>query len=186
MSEKKPQTGSLLIAQPFMDDTNFRRSVVAIVDHTNDEGTVGFIINKPLAITMNELVEDFPEIDGSVFYGGPVSTNTIHYIHNVGAILDGSTEIAPGIFWGGEFDKLKSLVEHEMIKGENIRFFVGYSGWSPGQLDEEMGSGSWIVSDIHPNYLFKSKPVNLWNQVLHNKGDVFGVIAELPEDNSLN
>lgn len=186
MAEKKPKAGNLLISEPFMEDSNFRRSVVLLVDHTMDEGTVGFIINKPLAITMNELVEDFPEIESSVFYGGPVSTNTIHYIHNVGVILDGSTEIAQGVYWGGEFDKLKSLVQHGMILPENIRFFVGYSGWTQGQLDEEMKTGSWILSDMHPNYLFKSKPGKLWNQVLHNKGDVYGVIAEVPEDTSLN
>jgi putative transcriptional regulator len=179
-------TGSLLLAEPFMEDQNFRRSVVLLVDHTSDEGTVGFIINKPLAVKMNELVEDFPEINSMVYFGGPVSTNTIHYMHNVGPLLDGSTEIGPGVFWGGEFDKLKFLVSHGMIEAANIRFFVGYSGWSPGQLNEELESGSWITSEMHANYLFKSKPARLWNQVLHNKGDVFSVLAELPEENILN
>lgn len=179
-------TGSLLLAEPFMADANFRRSVVLLVDHSNDEGSVGFIINKPLSVRMNELVEDFPEIEAVVHYGGPVSTNTIHYIHNVGMLLDGSTEIGPGVFWGGEFDKLKFLVERGLILGENIRFFVGYSGWSPGQLADELDTGSWIMSDMHPNYLFKSKAQKLWNQVLHHKGDVFGVIAQLPEAVNLN
>ncbi len=178
--------GSLLLAEPFMEDLNFRRSVVLLVDHTSEEGTVGFILNKPLAVKMNELVEDFPEINSMVYYGGPVSTNTIHYMHNVGSLLDGSTEIGPGVFWGGEFDKLKFLVSHGMIQETNIRFFVGYSGWSPGQLDEELDSGSWITSEMHANYLFKSKPAKLWHQVLHNKGDVFSVLAQLPEENILN
>lgn len=178
--------GTLLLAEPFMQDTNFRRSVVLVTDHTEDEGTVGFIINKPLTIKINDLVEDFPEIDALAYYGGPVSTNTIHYIHNVGLLLDGSTEIGPGVFWGGEFDKLKFLVAHEMIKSENIRFFVGYSGWSPGQLAEEMDSGSWITADLHANYLFKSKPGRLWNQVMHHKGDVYSVLSQLPEQPNLN
>src|SRR5688500_2695270 len=89
-------TGSLLVAEPFMQDVNFRRAVVLVTDHNQEEGTVGFIINKPLSVRITELVEDFPEIEGYAYYGGPVSTNTIHYIHNVGMLLDGSTEICPG------------------------------------------------------------------------------------------
>ena len=179
-------TGSILIAEPFMQDVNFRRSVILVTDHSDDEGTVGFIINKPLTVKIAELVEDFPEINSYAFYGGPVSTNTIHYIHNVGMLLDGSTEIGPGVYWGGEFEKLKFLITHELVKEENIRFFVGYSGWSPGQLVEELDLGSWIPSEVHANYLFKSKPLKLWNQVMHHKGDVFSVLAQLPEQPNLN
>ena len=129
-------TGSMLIAEPFMEDSNFRRAVVLVTDHLEEEGTVGFIINKPLTVKITELVEDFPSIESLAYFGGPVSTNTIHYIHNVGMLLEGSTEISPGIFWGGDFEKLKFLINHELIKSENIRFFVGYAGWSPGQLAE--------------------------------------------------
>jgi putative transcriptional regulator len=179
-------TGSLLLAEPFMQDSNFRRAVVLVTDHSTDEGTVGFIINKQLTVNITDLVEDFPAIEGLTYYGGPVSTNTIHYIDNVGMLLDGSTEIGPGVFWGGEFDKLKFLITQELIKSENIRFFVGYAGWSPGQLIEELETGSWIVSDVHANYLFKSKPSRLWNQVMHHKGDVFSVLAQLPEQPNLN
>jgi len=179
-------TGSLLVAEPFMLDTNFRRAVILVTDHTDDEGTVGFIINKPLTVKMKDLVEDFPDIDAFAHYGGPVSTHTIHYIHNVGMLLEGSTEIGPGVFWGGDFEKLKFLISQELVKEDNIRFFVGYSGWSPGQLAEELESGSWITSEIHANYLFKSKPTRLWNQVMHHKGEVFSVLAQLPELPNLN
>ncbi|HEY3386045.1 MAG TPA: YqgE/AlgH family protein [Saprospiraceae bacterium] len=186
MMNNDVHTGSLLVAEPFMQDVNFRRAVVLVTDHSDEEGTVGFIINKPLTVTITDLVEDFPIIDAMAYYGGPVSTNTIHYIHNVGMLLDGSTEIAPGVFWGGEFDKLKFLIAHEMIKAENIRFFVGYSGWSPGQLNEELDASSWITAQVHANYLFKSKPSRLWNQVMHHKGDVYSVLAQLPEQPNLN
>ncbi len=179
-------TGSLLIAEPFMEDVNFRRAVILVTDHSEEEGTVGFIINKPLTVTIAELVDGFPQIEALAYFGGPVSTQTIHYIHNVGMMLDGSTEISPGIFWGGEFDKLKFLIERELIRSENVRFFVGYAGWSPGQLLEEMDMGSWITADVHANYLFKSRPSRLWNQVMHHKGDVYSVLAQIPEQISLN
>ncbi len=174
------------MAEPFMQDTNFRRAVVLVTDHTDDEGTVGFIINKPLAVRITDLVDDFPEIDALAYYGGPVSTNTIHYMHNVGMLLDGSTEIGPGVYWGGEFDKLKFLIGQELIRSENIRFFVGYTGWSPGQLIEELDSGSWITTEVHANYVFKSKPSRLWNQVMHHKGDLYSILAQLPEQPNLN
>ncbi|MGB4849621.1 MAG: YqgE/AlgH family protein [Saprospiraceae bacterium] len=179
-------TGSILIAEPFMQDPNFKRSVVLVTDHNDEEGTVGFIINKPLTVKISELVEDFPQIESFAFYGGPVATNTIHYMHNVGMLLDGSTEIGPGVFWGGEFEKLKFLITQELVKEENIRFFVGYSGWGIGQLNEELDLKSWIPSEMHANYLFKSKPTRLWNQVMHHKGDVFSVLAQLPEQPNLN
>ena len=174
------------MAEPFMQDTNFRRAVVLVTDHTDDEGTVGFIINKPLAVRITDLVEDFPEIDALAYYGGPVSTNTIHYMHNVGLLLEGSTEIGPGVYWGGEFDKLKFLITQELIRSENIRFFVGYTGWSPGQLIEELDSGSWLTTEVHANYVFKSKPSRLWNQVMHHKGDLYSILAQLPEQPNLN
>src|SRR5258706_16420366 len=120
-------TGSLLIAEPFMKDLKFKRAVVLITDNSQEEGTVGFIINKPLTVKITDLVEDFPDINAYAYYGGPVSTNTIHYIHNVGRLLDGSTEIGPGGFWGGEFEKLKFLISHQMVKEDNIRLFVSYS-----------------------------------------------------------
>jgi putative transcriptional regulator len=179
-------TGSLLMAEPFMQDSNFRRAVVLVTDHTDDEGTVGFIINKPLAVRITDLVEDFPEIDALAYYGGPVSTNTIHYMHNVGMLLDGSTEIGPGVYWGGEFDKLKFLIGQELIRSENIRFFVGYTGWSPGQLIEELDSGSWLTTEVHANYVFKSKSSRLWNQVMHHKGNLYSILAQLPEQPNLN
>lgn len=179
-------TGSILIAEPFMQDPNFRRSVVLVTDHNEDEGTVGFIINKPLTVKITELVEDFPDFDAFAYYGGPVATNTIHYVHNVGMLLDESTEIGSGVYWGGEFEKLKFLINHELVKEENIRFFVGYSGWSTGQLNEELDLKSWITAEIHANYLFKSKPTRLWNQVMHHKGDIFSVLAQLPEQPNLN
>jgi putative transcriptional regulator len=186
MIKHKLDTGSLLVAEPFMEESNFRRSVILITDHTAEDGTVGFIINKPLKINISELVEDFPEFDSVAYYGGPVSTNTIHYIHNVGPLLEGSTEIVPGVYWGGDFENLKFLISQELIKPDNIRFYIGYSGWSAGQLMQELEASSWITSLMDPNYIFKSKPARLWRQVMYHKGNVYSVLSQLPEHQSLN
>jgi len=178
---KKISTGNILLAEPFMIDPNFKRSVVLLCDHTKEEGTVGFVLNKNLGLKINELILEFPAFDTEVYYGGPVQTDSIHYIHNVGDILDNSTPVVDGVWWGGDFEKLKFLIASDLVQPHNIRFFVGYSGWSPGQLDKEMESGSWVTTEMFANYLFKSKPDSLWQQVMKNKGDRYEVIADMSD-----
>lgn len=121
-----------------------------------------------------------------MYYGGPVQTDTLHYIHNVGDLLEESVRIADGVWWGGDFEKLKFLITSGLIEPHNIRFFVGYSGWSAGQLTEEMDYGSWVTAPMHANYLFKTQPGQLWSQVMYNKGDLYEIIADMPDIVSWN
>ena len=151
-----------------------------------DDGSLGFILNKSLNMKINELIADFPEINSTVFYGGPVQTDTIHYIHNLGHLLEDSQEIMPGIFWGGNFEKLKSLIATGLVTPDDIRFFVGYSGWSKFQLKEELNMGSWVLADMDLNYLFKKNRKDLWSKVMEHKGDVYSVIAQLPDQMTWN
>jgi putative transcriptional regulator len=169
-----------------MLDPNFRRSVVMLCEHTTDDGSVGFILNKPLNVNVSDLVAEMPEIESPVFFGGPVATDSIHFIHNVGELLEESIEVHRGVYWGGDFEKLKFLIQSKLVLAHNIRFFVGYSGWSPGQLKEELEYKSWLISDMHANYLFKSKPNSLWKQAMYNMGNTYSVIAQMPEQYSLN
>ena len=181
MSDIRINIGSALIAEPFMYDHNFGRSVILICDHNEIDGTVGFVVNKKTPYKINQLIEDFPEFDAPTFSGGPVETETLHYIHNVGDLLEGSVEITQGIYWGGHFDKLKFLIQSELIKPNNIRFFIGYSGWDAGQLEGELTHGSWILDEVYSNYIFKIKPNHLWSEILSNKGNTYSVIAQMPD-----
>ena len=135
---------------------------------------------------IDELIADFPDFNVPIYYGGPVQTDTIHYVHTLGELLEDSRKVCEGVWWGGNFEKLKVLIRSEMVTSNDVRFFVGYSGWSEGQLEEEMGLGSWVVADMHPNYLFKSKPNHLWEQIMSNKGDAYTVISQLPDTASYN
>jgi len=179
------KAGTILVAEPFMLDPNFKRSVVLICEH-NDVGTTGFILNKPVDIKIHELVPDFPESKAAVHIGGPVAVDSLHFLHNVGDLLDNSQEVCPGVYWGGDFEKLKFLMETGVIQDQNIRFFIGYSGWSKGQLIEEMQETSWLTEVMDANYLFRVKPFVLWQTVLHNKGNTYTVIAQMPDAVSLN
>ncbi|MDX1479560.1 MAG: YqgE/AlgH family protein [Saprospiraceae bacterium] len=178
--------GTLLLAEPFMIDPHFKRAVVLLCEHASEEGSIGFILNKPLHMQINELVADFPEIASEVYFGGPVATETVHFIHNVGELLEDSVEVKRGVFWGGDFEKLKFLIQSKLVLPGNVRFFVGYSGWSSGQLVEELGYKSWVTTEMHANYLFKSKPKHLWQQIMYNLGDRYSVIAQIPEQPCLN
>lgn len=185
MPKKNIRNGTVLLAEPFMVDPNFKRAVLLLCEHHN-EGSVGFILNKSIDMKINELIVDFPEFDSDVYFGGPVQTDTIHYIHSVGELLEDSQKISDGVYWGGDFEKLKFLISSELVMPKDIRFFVGYSGWTKDQLTDEMKYGSWVPADMHANYLFKSPIEDLWKQVMGNIGDTYSVIAQLPDSASWN
>lgn len=172
--------GKILLAEPYMRDPNFKRAVVLLCEH-EENGSLGFILNKSLKMPICDLIADFPDFEGEAYYGGPVQTDTIHYLHNVGDLLEGSLMVSQGVYWGGDFEKLKFLIQTRLIDHTNIRFFIGYSGWSPGQLIEEMSLPSWILADMDANYAFKSNEELLWQEILEGKDDPYPVIAQIPE-----
>lgn len=180
MVREDVKSGKVLLAEPFMLDPNFKRSAVLLCEHSS-EGSIGFIMNKPLQMRIDELIEDFPEFNGEVFFGGPVQTDTVHFIHNIGDLLDDSVPVSKGVYWGGDFEKLKFLISSDIVSESNVRFFVGYSGWSEGQLADEMTYGSWIMANMDSNYLFKLQPKELWERVMYDKGNAYTVISQIPE-----
>lgn len=178
--------GKVLLSDPFMRDSSFKRAVILMCEN-NAEGSLGFVLNKPLKDTkIDRLISDFPDFDVTVHFGGPVQTDTIHYIHNVGDLLEDSVKIIDGVYWGGDFEKLKFLITSGLIEPHNILFFVGYTGWSGGQLENEMVYNTWVSADLDANYVFKNKPTSLWNKIMNNKGNPFTVIAQMPDDANWN
>ncbi len=191
MSSEQPdliqiENGSLLVAEPFMLDPNFKRAVVLIVDYSPTEGSIGFILNRSTPLKLSELIEDIDDFDAPVFYGGPVAENTLHFLHNVGSLIEESVKIAPGVYWGGHFESLKFLINQKLIQLENIRFFMGYSGWDSQQLQQEIQEPSWFIDQIDPNYIFKSKPEHLWKEILEKKGDHYSAISQMDGDYIFN
>jgi putative transcriptional regulator len=155
--------GQILISEPFMEDPNFKQAVILICDYVLEHGTVGFMLNKPIDMKVDELIDDFPDFDDSVYLGGPVGHDTIHYVH-----------------------KLKFLIDTKVITSEDIKFFVGYSGWSPGQLSDELKMGSWVVDDMDNNYLINISSDDLWKSSLTNMSSSMAIIAEIPDKVNLN
>ncbi len=184
-SELGISKGKVLLSDPFMMDPHFKRSAILLTDYSN-EGSVGFILNRSIDMKINDLIVDFPTIDSEVFYGGPVASDTVHYLHNVGDLLEESIYVSKGVYWGGDYTKLKFLIENQLIQPNNIRFFVGYSGWSSGQLEEEISIKSWMLANMNANFLFKMNPRNLWQKILDIKGNNYAIISKIPDPVCLN
>ncbi len=184
-SNFRPEAGLILISEPFLADMYFKRSVVLLSEH-DVEGSIGFILNKPTDITVNDAIDDFPVFDAPLYFGGPVSTDTLYYIHTIGEQLEGSREIMNGVYWGGSFEQLKELILSGTVTPDQIRFYAGYSGWDNDQLDMELKEHAWLISSGSMSYSFYKNPSMLWKQVLRSMGKEYARMAEFPEDPSLN
>lgn len=183
-SRLKLKVGRLLIAQPFLPDSYFTRSVILIGQH-DYEGSVGFILNKPTEFPINDALEDFPEIEANLYFGGPVQTDTIHFIHRFKNI-PGSKELSPGVYWGGDLEILKQGIASKKIEADDIMFFAGYSGWEEGQLEEEKTNKAWFVSENKPEFMFSDNACDLWGYTLKSIGSNYAILANFPVDPSLN
>ncbi len=180
-----PQKGRILVAEPFLNDIYFKRSIVFITEH-NDEGSIGFVLNKQVNMKIEEIISDFPSFDGYISIGGPVNTNTVHYIHTIGDMLPNSVPVCGDICWGGDFDILKGMIKEGLVKKDQIRFFLGYSGWVPSQLDEELSQNSWLVADIEPEIIMNHNMINIWKEVLNSLGSKYKMWINSPDNPSLN
>jgi putative transcriptional regulator len=181
----QPQKGSLLISEPTLKDSYFNRSVVLIVEHNND-GTVGFILNKQIDVDLNGLVSDFEEIEASVFFGGPVNKDNLFFIHSFGKEIEGALPITKKLFWGGDFTMLKDILRKDKSNIDKVRFFIGYSGWDPGQLQMELDQNSWVVKSMVEDNILSSSPKNLWKDTLRKMGNEVALLSFFPENPQLN
>lgn len=169
-----------------MDDPNFTRSVVLLTEH-GDEGALGFVINHPSLLLLNDLVAEFTGNEFPVFYGGPVAMDTLHFIHRCPDKISDGEEIAKGIYWGGNFESLKALVNQGGVTKEEVKFFVGYSGWGMDQLDQEMKGNTWIVSDqYNSDLVFSSNEEEIWREVIIHLGPKYAHISNFPQNPNLN
>lgn len=184
VNKYEPAKGRFLVSEPFMDDPNFRRTVVILAEH-NEEGSVGYVLTQKLKLKINQIFEGVPEFDAPVYLGGPVGHNTLHFIHRAPLIITGGEEIAPGLFWGGNFDRVKELLSFNLISASDILFFIGYSGWGKGQLNEEIERKSWIIAPENPILVFNPHPEHFWRDVLKSM-DEYKHFSNYPIDPNLN
>ena len=182
----KPKKGNLLIAEPsIIGDMSFNRSIVLLADH-NTDGSIGFILNKPLEYTIHDLVPGI-DADFKVYNGGPVEQDNLYFIHKVPELIPNSIEISLGIFWGGDFSKVAELIADKKLNKKHIRFFLGYSGWQANQLDDELKSNSWVVTEnVYKKEIIEKNCEAFWREKMLEFGGEYSIWSNAPENPSLN
>lgn len=180
----EPKKGRILIAEPFLTGSYFNRSIVFLVEH-NTEGSVGFILNKPVDFPVPDFKKQMPKFNDILHMGGPVNIESVYYLHTLGDLIPNSVQIVDNLYWGGDYDCLKQMIDSGSIDGTQVRFFLGYSGWGEGQLHEEIGEDSWLVADIHPDTVMQSSP-KLWNKMVKKQGGIYSIWENYPENPSMN
>ncbi|HET7117936.1 MAG TPA: YqgE/AlgH family protein [Hanamia sp.] len=180
-----PAKGTLLIANPFLKDPNFSRTVIFICENVN-EGTFGFVLNKQFPKNLNEILPELNDLNLPVYSGGPVQGDSLHFLHQYPDLIIGGEEVFKGVYWGGNFESLQIHLKNNDIDKNKIRFFIGYSGWTEGQLDFEMKEGSWLTVEATRELIFETSPENTWRESLNQLGGEYKMLANYPTDPQLN
>ena len=183
--DKIPEKGKILISEPFLPDTFFNRSIVYLTDH-NPEGSVGFILNRRLDLKISAAIEGFENWDENLNMGGPVAPDTLHFLHNLGDMIPGSVLVAGNLYWGGDIDTVRDLISLGRINYSQIRFFLGYSGWSSGQLDRELKEDSWIIARVKSDIIMNNRGDDTWKRVLRSFKNKYRMWAEFPDSPEMN
>lgn len=181
-----PTKGKILLSEPFLQDEYFSRSVVLLCEH-NDEGSFGFVLNNYLDIDLHEVSTNFPNIPAKVSLGGPVKNQNLYFIHTLGDLIPGSSQVCESIYIGGDFDVLteKLIADPSLLK--HVRFFLGYSGWNHGQLQDELKEKSWLVLDNFDTHeIMDTDYENIWKELMSKQGGKYQMMSKFPLDPRLN
>ncbi len=181
----EPKQGHILIAEPFLAGSYFNRSIIILASY-GENGAVGFILNKKVEYPVEDLFVNFPDFDSEIHIGGPVGTDSIYFIHTLGDLVPGSIQIKDNLYWGGDFEALKLQIKLGLVKPSQVRFFLGYSGWDAGQLEEEINENSWLVADIPQHDLMNIDENMMWVESVRAIGGKYSMWENFPENPSLN
>jgi len=177
--------GMLLLSEPYLEDASFRRSVILLCEHSNSH-SFGIIINQAQDNVFETVMDEKVFENIPLYAGGPVDTSILQFLHRRPDLIPGGLEIAPNIFWSGDFEKAIESIVNEGITFSDIKFFIGYSGWGAGQLEREIKSNAWYLEPAKAEYVFDEQCDQLWRKILMDKGGNYRVLATYPEDPNLN
>jgi putative transcriptional regulator len=182
LSNITPQQGSLLLSEPFMLDPNFQRSVILLCEHGEEE-SLGLVLNQPSSLLLKDVMLDMPDAEHQLFVGGPVGQDSVQFIHKCYDRLNSGIEIREGLYWGGNFEALKLLINDRSIRMDEIKFFIGYSGWGDGQLAKELKENTWMIGNSYnPDIVFVNDEENLWKQAVISLGPRYAHVAGFPQN----
>lgn len=179
--------GVFLVASPSLRDPNFRQAVVLLCEH-GAEGALGVVVNRPTGMLITEALPQIPVLEGQrhvLFAGGPVQPNQVLVLYRLTERPTDTHHVVDGIYLGGDLSTVERVLTAP--SGPDVfRAYAGYSGWGPGQLEQEMKTGSWIIVPADPTVVFQQDPARAWGDILRSLGKPYEFYAEMPFDPSLN
>lgn len=165
----KLESGNLLVSTPLLHDFFFGHSVIILVEH-DQTSSMGFILNNMSEGLVCEIVPELDEIYFPIYIGGPVNHDRIFFIHKNPEIHD-SIPLNNGLYWGGDIEQVKEFIKDGIISEDDIRFFLGYSGWTEQQLENEIKTNSWIITKPYSiDELLRNNGSFLWKTIVSKLG----------------
>lgn len=161
------------------------RTVVFLCEH-QQQGSFGFVLNKKYTHSLDELISDMEGYPLPVYDGGPVQRDTIHFLHQYPDLIPDSFAVTEKIYWGGNFETVMALIKSGSIDTNKIKFFIGYSGWGDGQLNDEMKEKSWLTVSTTRKLVFNTAPDEVWKESLQHLGGNYALLANYPVNPQLN
>ena len=181
-SNDKVKKGSIIFSQPLMNDKNFKRSIILICEHGRD-GSFGYKLNDKVDCEYLEINVD-KKIKNNLYHGGPVDNTFLNFVHNDNDLGGDKLKIKKNIFLGGDYDELKLNMNRKEIK---CKFFMGYSGWTKNQLEDEIKENSWIVIyNFDFDKIFEIVDEKSWSKVLSEDSFRNKIFSNYPSDSTLN
>ena len=156
-----------------------------ICDYQTD-GAIGFVLNRKYSKNVGELISNLETCDFPVYYGGPVQTDTIHFLHRCPELIPDGLNIGNGIYWGGDFEKTSELIKSGEIEQSKIRFYIGYSGWGEEQLEGEIEEKTWLLAQSNTKLVFHKNAGLIWQDSLKELGGKYEQLIHYPLDPQLN
>jgi putative transcriptional regulator len=193
--------GTLLIASLALEDPNFHRSVVLIIQHAAADGTLGLILNRPLGDKVSlysteelqklagaeGMVSDArAELGGLFFQGGPVQPGYLFFLHRLQDVIQGGSPVCPGVYLGGDLEAIRTHATALATADPALRFYLGYSGWKEGQLEAEIGMGAWMLAEGRTDFIFDAEPEQLWQRAVYSLGGKYRALSFIPDDPKVN
>lgn len=175
LSTAKPETGSLLVAEPFLREEYFNHAVICLVDHEEGKSTMGLVLNRDTGYTLGDIIDEI-ETDNEIpiFCGGPMSPDRLFYIHTLGSLFPGSRKISDELYIGGDFEEIMKYINNGYPTDGFIRFFIGYSGWDAGQLESEMSNHVWAVTNLpQRRHILRGSEDSYWHRTVRGMGEKF-------------
>lgn len=176
------ETGRILISTPYFNDPFFNHSVVLLTDY-EEEHTAGLILNRQLPYTVREVVNEI-KVDDSIYFGGPVLTDAVFLLHNFDSCPEAS-RLLPNVYVGYN-PVLLSVIEHHAIQNLKHKFLLGYAGWSPGQLEDEIVHNMWVVAPASHALVFDTAPEDIWTRAVHRLGPNYEHWLRIPKNIAFN